>query len=51
LKAILDPALALSEPLVAHGSEDWPYDAQLYVGSDYLMSYSHLTVRWTPEYF
>jgi peroxisomal coenzyme A diphosphatase NUDT7 len=40
LEAILDPALAGGEPLVALGSEDWPYHTEFYVGCDYLVSYS-----------
>jgi len=31
LRAILDPNLARSEPLVERGSEDWPYETDLYV--------------------
>jgi peroxisomal coenzyme A diphosphatase NUDT7 len=44
LEAILDPALAQSEPLVALGSEDWPYDTELYVCSDYIPFCSELTI-------
>jgi hypothetical protein len=31
LKALLDPHLAISEELVPIGSENWPYEPQLYV--------------------
>jgi coenzyme A diphosphatase NUDT7 len=31
LEALLDPELARSEKLVPIGSEDWPYEAELYV--------------------
>ena len=31
LEALLDPELARSEKLVPMGSEDWPYEAELYV--------------------
>jgi len=38
LEAILDPALAGGEPLVALGSEDWPYNTELYNTSDSIVS-------------
>lgn len=38
LEAILDPVIARSEPLVALGSEDWPYDTELYNASDLVVS-------------
>lgn len=47
LKAILDPAAAGGEPLVAIGSEDWPYNTELYVG-DYLLFYSYLILQLVP---
>ena len=31
LEALLDPELARGEKLVSVGSEDWPYEAELYV--------------------
>ena len=31
LEAVLDPELAREEGLVPHGSEDWPYEEELYV--------------------
>jgi coenzyme A diphosphatase NUDT7 len=31
LEALLDPELARGEKLVSIGSEDWPYEAELYV--------------------
>ncbi|PPQ99142.1 hypothetical protein CVT24_009332 [Panaeolus cyanescens] len=34
LEAILDPSVCLSENLVAKGSEDWPYEDELYNTSD-----------------
>jgi len=33
LAALLDPKLALSEPLVSIGSEDWIYETELHVRS------------------
>jgi peroxisomal coenzyme A diphosphatase NUDT7 len=51
LEAILDPALARSEPLVALGSENWPYDTELYVGSDYLPFDSQVINIACSEYF
>ena len=37
LDAIIDPPLASGEPLSGIGSEDWPYEAEYYVRSNYLM--------------
>ncbi|GLB40679.1 putative NUDIX domain containing protein [Lyophyllum shimeji] len=34
LRALLDPSLARSEPLVERGTEDWPYEEDLYNTSD-----------------
>ncbi|KAG6902271.1 hypothetical protein C0995_002422 [Termitomyces sp. Mi166 len=34
LRAVLDPTLAKSEPLVDIGTENWPYEAELYNTSD-----------------
>ncbi|KAG6817762.1 hypothetical protein H0H93_007027 [Arthromyces matolae] len=34
LRAVLDPTVAKSETLVAVGSEDWPYEVELYSTSD-----------------
>ena len=31
LEAVLNPSLASKEPLVAVGSEDWPYDVEFHV--------------------
>ena len=31
LEAILDPSIAKREPLVEIGSEDWPYESEIYV--------------------
>lgn len=32
LEAMLDPTIALKEPLVKKGSADWPYEEELHVG-------------------
>ncbi|KAI0784450.1 NUDIX hydrolase domain-like protein [Abortiporus biennis] len=34
LEAILDPSIVAKEPLVEKGSEDWPYDTELYHPTD-----------------
>ncbi|KAG6827670.1 hypothetical protein H0H92_010834 [Tricholoma furcatifolium] len=34
LRAVLDPIIARSEPLVDIGTEDWPYEVELYSTSD-----------------
>jgi len=34
LEATLDPAIVSTEPLVAIGSEDWPYDADYHNSTD-----------------
>jgi len=34
LEAVLDPSLTSKEPLVAIGSEDWPYDVEFHNSSD-----------------
>ena len=31
VEAILDPSIARREPLVEIGSEDWPYESEIYV--------------------
>ena len=41
LEALLDPELARSEKLVSVGSEDWPYDEELYVSPRRLFVFSH----------
>ncbi|KAF9048679.1 NUDIX hydrolase domain-like protein [Panaeolus papilionaceus] len=38
LEAILDPSLAASEDLVEKGSEDWPYQDELYNTSDSIVA-------------
>ncbi|KAG6910249.1 hypothetical protein DXG01_012060 [Tephrocybe rancida] len=34
LRGVLDPSIAASEPLAELGSEDWPYEVELYSTSD-----------------
>ncbi|KAF8183956.1 hypothetical protein BJ912DRAFT_975715 [Pholiota molesta] len=38
LEAILDPSLAKAGPLVDIGSEDWPYESEVYNTSDSIVS-------------
>ena len=44
LEALLDPELARSEKLVPVGSEDWPYEEELYVSPRRLFLRSHARV-------
>lgn len=57
LEAVLNPSLASKEPLVAVGSENWPYDVEFHVSmynssvQDVLNAYSELigytyTMAW-----
>lgn len=35
LEAMLDPTIALKEPLAEKGSSDWPYEEELHVGRSF----------------
>lgn len=39
LEAVLDPDYASKEPLVAKGSEDWPYESDFHVRLDYCSAF------------
>lgn len=47
LEAILDPALINRETLVAIGSDDWPYQSDVYVGLFFLKNF-FLFLRLEP---
>lgn len=44
LEAILDPSLAKREALVPIGSEDWPYESEVYVSIIVLEFFNHVLI-------